>query len=126
MSYACGLLFVYAYGIDGLFVVFHRIVFAWLGVSRHLYAAKEFLYLAFYAVYIYVAHHYHALQVGTIPCLIVVAKHLVREVVHHVHRADGQAIAIAAVGIEFGQKVFENTHLTHHAHTPLFVYHLTL
>ena len=99
-------------------------VFALLGIFRHLYAREQFFDFCLDAVNIHVAHNHDALQIGAIPCFVVVAQSLVWEVVNHIHCAYRQAIAISAVRVDCWQQVFNDAHLSHHAHAPFFVNHL--
>ena len=107
-------------------VVFHSEDGAFRSIGGHLYAAKEFLHLSFDAVFIDVTYYHNALQIGTIPCFIVVAKRLVGEIVHHIHDTDRQTVAIAAVRIHYWQQFFHHTLLRRHLAAPLFVDYATL
>ena len=90
-------------------------------ISRHLYAPKQFLYLCFDAIFINVTYYHYALQVGTIPCFIIVAKHLIWKIVHHFHCAYWHTVAIATIGVKSRQQFFHYTLLRRHLAAPFFV-----
>ncbi len=107
-------------------MVGHGLVGAGLCVGGHLDGREHFLDLVLDTVNVNIADHDHSLLVGTIPCLIVVAESLGREVVHNLHGADGQTVAILGGGIQIREHTLEDTHLTYVGLTPLLVDHTAL
>ena len=112
---------------DGLVVVFHLHIVALGRIDGLGDGAEDVLDLGFDFVHVDVADHHDALVVRAVPFLIVVAQHLVREVVHDLHQADRQALAIfVVVRIDHRQDLLVETHLGVLAAAPLFVDHAAL
>ena len=120
---ARGLFLVFVDDVDGLCIVGHGIGFVFRCVGRHGHCAENLFHLGLDLCRINVAHDHHALQVGTIPLLVVSAEEIGFEVVDDRHQTDGKTIAVFAAGIEFGQAALEDAHHRARTHTPFFVNH---
>ena len=120
---ARGLFLVFVDDVDGLCIVGHGIGFVFRCVGRHGHCAENLFHLGFDLRRIDVAHDHHALQVGTIPLLVVGAEEIGFEVVDDRHQTDGKTIAVFAAWIEFGQAALEDAHHRARTHTPFFVNH---
>ena len=116
-----GLFLVLVDDVDGLRVVGHGVGLILRGVGRHGHGTEDLLHLGFDLCGVDVAHDHHALQVGTIPLLVVGAEEIGFEVVDDRHQTDGKAITVFATGIEFGQAALENAHGGAGTHAPLLV-----
>ena len=108
-------------GVDGALVVGYVEVDALGSVLGHLDGAEELLDFSLDAGRVDVAHHDDALLVGTVPLVVVVAEHLRVEVVDHLHGADGQTVAVAVVGVDGGEQLFDDAHLAHVGAAPFLV-----
>ena len=104
-----GLLLVLLDGNDWLVVVGHWIVFAHGTVLHGWNVGKGLLDFLLHLVNIHVAHDDDALQVRTIPLVVVVADVLVWEVHHDFHRSDWHAICIFAARINLWECLFLHT-----------------
>ena len=111
--------------INRFVIIGHRISFIFRSVLGHHHSTKNTLHLGFHLVHIDVAHNHYALQVRTIPLLVVSAEEVGFKVVDDFHQTNRHAIAIFAAGIEFGQTAFENAHHSTRAHAPFFVNYAT-
>ena len=78
---AHGLFLVLVDDVDGLRIVGHGVGFVFRCVSRHGHGTEDLLHLGFDLCGVNVAHDHHALQVGTIPLLVVGAEKFGFEVV---------------------------------------------
>ena len=96
------------HGHDGSLVVGHGIIFALLGFWLCGDIIEDFLDFVLDIVDVDVAYNNDTLQIGAIPCLIVVAQSLIGEVVDNLHRADGQTLAIFGCGIDGGQNALHD------------------
>ena len=96
-----GLLLVALYVHNHRVVVVHGEVFAGSGILRHGDGRKQLLDFLLHLVHVHVTHHDDGLQVRTVPLVVVVAQVVIGEVVHDVHRTDGQAVLILRTLIDF-------------------------
>ena len=92
-----------------LLVVGHCIVGALRGTCWYRVVIKETLYLGFNLVDIDVAHYDDALQVGTIPLVVIVAQNIVMERIHHFYMSNRQTVGILRSG------VYHRHGILHHA-----------
>ena len=122
-----GELLVCRHAHNGFVVVLYLHIIALCRINRGGDGAEYLLDLALYLVDVDVADHNDTLVVRTVPFLIVVAQHFIREVVHDFHKADRQALAILVViGIDLRQDLLIETHLRVLAAAPLLMDHTTL
>ena len=111
--------------INRFVILGHRISFIFRSVLGHHHSTENTLHLGFHLVHIDVTHNHYALQVRTIPLLVVSAEEIGFKVVDDFHQTNRHAMTIFAAGIEFGQTAFENAHHSTRAHAPFFVNHAT-
>ncbi len=116
-----GLLLVVVADNDGLVVVGNAVVDTLGGINGCGNVGKDFLQSLLGAVNVQVAHNDDALQVGTIPLLIISTQRLGFEIVHHFHGSDGQTVARTTVGHEAGHLALEDAHQRSAAIAPFLV-----
>ena len=106
---------------DGLFVVGHGEVDALGWVDRSWDVGKHLFDAVLDLINVDVADDDDALEVGTVPFMIVVAKELMVEMSHHfLGTDDGHRGAVGTVGVDLGQDLAIDTHLCIQALTHLF------
>ena len=111
---------------NGLLVVGHGLIHYLSGVGIQHAVLKQVLDLGLDVVHVHVTHDDEGLVVGTIPLVVVVAQHLVGEVVHNLHQTDGHALAVLRTRVEGLELVLEHALLGAAAQTPLLVDDATL
>ena len=111
--------------INRFVILGHRISFIFRSVLGHHHSTENGLHLGFHLVHIDITHNYNALQVRTIPLLVVSAEEIGFKVVDDFHQTNRHTMTIFAAGIEFWQTLFENAHHSTRAHTPFLVNHAT-
>ena len=90
-----GLLLVLINDKDGLLVVGHGVVFNLSCIGgRGGDVLEHLLDFTFHVIHVHVTHDDQRLVVGTIPLVVIVAQHLIGEVVNDVHQADNHALAV--------------------------------
>ena len=100
-------LFLVLLDIDNhLVVVGNGVVDALGRVHRLGNLREERLHLPLHLVNVNIAYYHNGLQVGTIPFLVIVAQVLIGEMIHDIHRADGQTVLILRPFIDIRQRVF--------------------
>ncbi len=110
-------------GNDRLFVVGNRVILACGPFRIESDGRKQRFYLLFHLVYIHIAYHNDALQVGTVP-FVVISPDLFRfEVVDDVDAADGHPFGILAAGIHLGKQLIPQSLLRPAPCAPLFADH---
>ena len=126
LHYSTVLLLILADSKDRLLVVADGIILAFFRIFRHLDVREYLLYLSLNAVNIYITDHDYTLLIGTIPCLIIITKRLIWEIINHLQRAYRHTIRILTAGIHNRQKGLKYALLAHIAATPLFMNDCTL
>ncbi|MPN13708.1 hypothetical protein SDC9_161032 [bioreactor metagenome] len=92
-------------GHDGFFIIGNRIVFTFCPFFIELNGREQVLYLLLHLIQIKVSYDDDALEVSTIP-LMVIGSYLFRlEVVDHVNATDRHPIGIFTVGVHFREQL---------------------
>ena len=128
MSQRDGLLAVFLYRHYHAVAAVYGVVDALCRVLGGGNFAKEPFDFGFHAVYIYVAHHNHRLEVGPVPLVIIVAQVLIGKIADDVHIAYRHAVLVLGAAVYLGHHALHES-LHRHARAPvapLFAYHATL
>ena len=114
-------LFVLTYIDEGFLVVGHGEVDPFCRIDGCRDVGEGLFDFLFYRVHVDVAHDDDALQVGTVPLVVVVADGLVGEVVDDVDAADGHTVGVLGVGVHHGLRFRVEAHDAAVTAAPLFV-----
>ena len=123
---AGGEFLILVYNIYRLGVIGYGICLIGSGIGGHLQVGEGGFNLLLHLVHIKVAHYYYALQVGTVPFLIISSERGGTKAVDDREQADGHAVAVLGAGVKLRQLALQYALHGRGAQTPLLVDHTAL